>query len=156
MKELTLALALLAVATAQNSVTPRKVDSKKGLLSLTHQQNRLSNISMIMLGVESMRRSVEFYRDLLGLELQSQVEEFAFFKTGPVTLVLNAGLGKQIQPRAGAVEIIFPVDSVTSAHDLLFEKGVRFRHKPRAVNSNSFAATFQDPDGHLLTLFGGL
>lgn len=110
-------------------------------------------ISMIMFGVENMKRSVAFYRDTVGLELQSESEEFAFFKTGAVTLALNAGLGK-MEPRAGAVEVIFPVESVTKAHDVLAAKGLNFFRKPRAINAGSFAATFRDPDGHLITLYG--
>jgi predicted enzyme related to lactoylglutathione lyase len=109
---------------------------------------------MIMLGVEQIDRSVKFYRDTLALELQNQSAEFAFFSAGGVTLALGLPLGHAVQSKAGAVEIIFPVESVTAAHGLLTERGCQFLNQPREVTPGSWAATFTDPDGHRLTLFG--
>src|SRR5438046_9609987 len=114
MKLIVLALASLALANGQNS------------------PNLPSKISMIMLGVENVARSVAFYRDVVGLELQSQSSEFAFFKTGSLTLVLNLPLGLHVQPRAGATEIIFPVESVSKAQSLLKERRSRFHNDPPA------------------------
>jgi predicted enzyme related to lactoylglutathione lyase len=116
--------------------------------------NLPSQISMIMLGVENIARSVEFYRDTLALKLQNQSAEFAFFSAGGVTLGLNLPLGQAVQPRPGATEIIFPMESVVAAHALLAERGCRFLIEPREVTAGSWAATFTDPDGHRLTLFG--
>ena len=65
-----------------------------------------SRVSMIMFGVENIARSVEFYRDTLGLKLNSQSAEFAFFSAGSITLALGAPLGRAVLPRAGATEII--------------------------------------------------
>ncbi len=111
-------------------------------------------ISMILLGVDNIERSVKFYRDTLSLELQNQSEQFAFFAAGGVTLGLGAPLGRAVQPKAGAVEVIFPAASVTAAHRELVERGCRFVNEPREVTPGSWAATFTDPDGHRLTLFG--
>jgi predicted enzyme related to lactoylglutathione lyase len=134
-------------------------------LALTHAQkgpgspmdtnpNLPSKISMIMLGVENVPRSVAFYRDVVGLELQSQSSEFAFFKAGSVTLALSLPLGLNLKPRAGAAEIIFPVESVTKAQLLLKNRGCSFLKDAREVTPGSWAATFTDPDGHHLTLLG--
>jgi catechol 2,3-dioxygenase-like lactoylglutathione lyase family enzyme len=111
-------------------------------------------ISMISLGISNLPESVAFYRDKLNLELQGQHEGFAFFKAGPVTLLLNVPLGNAVQPRAGATEIIFPVAGVRAAHADLVERGCKFANSPRLVSPGSWAATFTDPDGHRLTLFG--
>ena len=113
-----------------------------------------SQVSMIMLGVENVARSVEFYRDTLSLKLSSQSTEFAFFPLGNLTLALGAPLGRAVQPRAGATEIIFPVPSVTASHALLLDRGCKFVNEPREVTPGSWASTFTDPDGHRLTLFG--
>jgi len=123
-------------------------------MDMNSNPNLPSKISMIMVGVENVARSVAFYRDVAGLEIQSQSPEFAFFNTGSVTLALNLPLGLHVKPRAGAVEIIFPVESVTKGHILLKERGCRFLNDPREVTPGSWAATFTDPDGHHLTLFG--
>ena len=116
--------------------------------------NLPTQISMVMLGVENVARSVEFYRDTLALELRSQSAEFAFFSAGSITLALGAPLGKAVQPRSGATEIIFPVQSVAEAHALLIDRGCTFINQPREVTSGSWAASFTDPDGHRLTIFG--
>jgi catechol 2,3-dioxygenase-like lactoylglutathione lyase family enzyme len=109
---------------------------------------------MITLGVSNLSESVAFYRDTLRLELLGQSEGFAFFKAGPVNLVLNVPLGNAVQPRAGAMEVIFPAESVRSAYAELLERGCKFSAQPHAVTAESSAATFTDPDGHRLTLFG--
>jgi predicted enzyme related to lactoylglutathione lyase len=114
----------------------------------------LTKILMVMLGVTNMDTSVAFYRDLLGLELTSQSAEFAFFSGGGVTLALNAALGKAVPPAKSSVEIVFPVDSVAAAHRKLSERGCKFLNPPREVNPGNWAATFSDPDGHVLSVYG--
>lgn len=111
-------------------------------------------VSMIMLGVEDVARSVRFYRDLLGLEVRHESAEFAFLWAGPITLALGTPLGRAVQPRAGASEVIFGVGSVTAAQAMLAGRGVQFSIDAREVTAGSWAATMTDPDGHRLTLFG--
>ena len=98
----------------------------------------LSSVSMIMLGVESVAVSVEFYRDTLGLTLNNQSGEFAFFSAGGITLALGAPLGRVVRPRAGATEIIFPVESVGASHALLTHRGCKFINEPREVTTGSW------------------
>ncbi len=51
-------------------------------------------LSMLMLGVENLGKSVEFYRDVVGLATNGQVEQFAFLDAGEVKpLVLSQPLG---------------------------------------------------------------
>jgi predicted enzyme related to lactoylglutathione lyase len=146
MKLIALALASLALTNAQNSKGP---DSP-----MANNPNLPSKISMIMLGVENVARSVAFYRDVVGLELQSQSTEFAFLSTGSVTLALSLPLGLHAQPRAGAMEMVFPVESVSTSQRLLKEKGCIFLNEPHEVTPGSWAVNFRDPDGHYLTLLG--
>ena len=121
---------------------------------MTASPNPPLEISMIMLGVENLSKSVAFYRDVMSLELRNQTDEFAFFAAGPISLVLSAPLGHSIRPRAGALEVIFPVKSVQDARDRLVQKGRTFTQEPHHVTGESWAASIADPDGHLLTLFG--
>lgn len=116
--------------------------------------NLPSQIATIMLGVEDIARSVEFYRDTLALKLGHQSAELAFFAAGGVTLALSAPLGRTRAQRSGAIEIIFPVASVRTAYALLTQRGCAFINQPREVTPGSWAATFTDPDSHQLTLFG--
>ena len=121
---------------------------------MSHLTYRVSAISMIMLGVRNMERSVSFYRDKLGIALKQQFPGFAMFDTGAVTLVLSEDRAEGEANVAGATEVIFSVDDVTSGAEALKTQGVVFSHEPHQVNGPMWAANFPDPDGHLLTLFG--
>jgi predicted enzyme related to lactoylglutathione lyase len=111
-------------------------------------------ITLIVLGVSDVTKSVAFYRDKAGFELQNQTESLAFFTAGPITLMLNGGLHRPDRPLAGAMEIVVAAESVTASHRQLMERGCNFINEPREVTPGSWAVTFSDPDGHWLTLFG--
>ena len=107
-----------------------------------------------MLGVRDVNRSVAFYRDKLGIKINQQFEGFAFLDTGTVSLILSEALAKNSPNVVGATEVIFTVDDVRSGTEALNVQGVEFAHEPHHVNGPMWAASFRDPDGHLLTLFG--
>ena len=111
-------------------------------------------ITLIVLGVSDLSRSVAFYRDKANFALQNQFESFAFFSAGPVTLMLNSGLKRLDGPLAGAMEIVVGAESVTASHRELTDRGCTFINEPRELTPGSWGATFTDPDGHWLTLFG--
>jgi predicted enzyme related to lactoylglutathione lyase len=111
-------------------------------------------ISLIALGVSDLSKSVAFYRDMAGFDLQNQFESLAFLSAGPIMVMLNSGLRRPEGPLAGAMEIVVAAESVTAAHRQLIEKGCSFVNQPREVTPGSWASTFTDPDGHWLTLFG--
>jgi glutathione S-transferase fosA5 len=113
-----------------------------------------AKISHVMLGVESAARSLAFYRDILGLTLQSEHPGFAFLDAGGFTLALSEGLARACDPRVGATELVFGVEDVRASYEALKSKGVEFSHEPRAVAGPMFAANFTDPDGHRLSIFG--
>ena len=117
-------------------------------------QYKLSGIQMAMLGVADLARSLEFYRDRLGLNVRNQIPGFAFLDGGPITLVLSEALGKAHEYRTGGVELVFNVPNVRPAYDALRAQGVAFLNEPRNVNGPFWAANFKDPDGHLLSIFG--
>jgi predicted enzyme related to lactoylglutathione lyase len=114
----------------------------------------MTKITLIALGVSDIAKSVEFYSRKAGFELQNQFGSLAFFTAGPVTLMLNGGLRRPGAQLAGAMEIVVAAESVTAAHRELMERGCNFVNEPREVTPGSWAATFSDPDGHWLTLFG--
>ncbi len=115
---------------------------------------KLKQIGVVMLGVTEMGRSLAFYRDKLGLGLKGQNEGFAFLDTGGVMLCLSEALGRLGDPIPGATEVVFSVDDVRGAHEALRARGVAFTHEPRTVTGPMWAANFNDPDGHKLSIFG--
>jgi catechol 2,3-dioxygenase-like lactoylglutathione lyase family enzyme len=116
---------------------------------------KLSQISIVMLGTKDLARSLEFYRDRLGLEIRNQIPGFAFLNAGAVTLCLCEPLARVADGALnGATEVVFCVDSVKPAYEALKAQGVVFTHEPRNVTGPSWAANFNDPDGHKLSIFG--
>jgi uncharacterized protein len=116
---------------------------------------KLSQISIVMLGTNDLPRALEFYRDRLGLEMRNQIPGFAFLNGGPITLCLSEALARQTGgPVAGATEVVFSVEHVRAAYDALRALGVLFTQEPRNVTGPFWAANFNDPDGHKLSVFG--
>ena len=112
-------------------------------------------VSMISLGVEDMARSVRFYSETLGLQISGKPGEVTMLRAGEVMIALNHPLGSASAGRiVGAVEVIFPVESVASAHADLAKRGCTFVVAPREVTAGTWAATFTDPDGHRLAILG--
>jgi catechol 2,3-dioxygenase-like lactoylglutathione lyase family enzyme len=111
-------------------------------------------ISLVAVGVSDLPKSVAFYRDKAGFDLQNQFGSLAFFSAGPTMLMLNAGLRRPGAPLTGAIEIVVTAESVTASYRELLAAGCNFVNEPREVTPGSWAATFTDPDGHWLTLFG--
>lgn len=54
----------------------------------------------------------------------------------------------------GATEVVFSVENVRGAHRVLAARGITFTHAPRTVTGPLWAANFQSPDGHNLSVFG--
>ena len=113
-----------------------------------------TNINLVVLGVSDLAKSVAFYRDQAGFDLQNRLGSLAFFAAGGVTLMLNANLRRPQGSLAGATEIVIAAESVTARFTELKERGCTFINEPREITPGSWAATFTDPDGHWLTLFG--
>lgn len=114
-------------------------------------------LAMISLGVSDVPRSLAFYREMLGLvpEGSGGGEVAVLQGGGGVRLVLNAPAGRaHMGPLAGSVEVIFAVPHVDDVHRELTQKGCVFLREPREIFPGTWAATFRDPDGHMLTLTG--
>ena len=118
------------------------------------QRFNLPPVSMIMLGVRDLDKSVSFYRDRLGIDVRQRIPGFAFLDSGALTIVLSEPLAKNVSPLAGATEVIFSVNDVRASYEALKNQGVEFSQEPRNVSGPMWAANFRDPDGHLLTVFG--
>ena len=115
---------------------------------------RLSRIGIVMLGAADIERSLTFYRDRLGMTVKNQSPGFVFLDGGGVTLSLSEALARACPNPPGASELVFQVDHVRQAYEALMAAGVEFRTAPRNVSGPFWAANFDDPDGHHLSVFG--
>lgn len=82
---------------------------------------KLTQIGVVMLGVQDVARSLAFYRDKLGLKVQSEIPGFAFLDAGKVSLCLSEPAARVRGQIAGAGEVVLSVGDVTAAHHALRE-----------------------------------
>lgn len=106
--------------------------------------------SMVVIGVTDLNRSVKFYKETLALTPAPALGDLPMFRAGELTIVLNGALSGA----SGAFELVFPVESVSATRKQLTDRGCMFTGDSKEVAPNLWVATFTDPDGHLLSLFG--
>ena len=123
--------------------------------------NTAVRASRVILRVSDLDRSTAFYRDRVGLKLQSLTEEFAVFDAGGMILMLEHLPKPPSSPSAGLAaftEIVLESADVLATHTAMQARGVPFKREPRAVTSDDtrvmYAADFRDPDGHVLSIAG--
>jgi predicted enzyme related to lactoylglutathione lyase len=110
----------------------------------------IRRINPVLLMVKDFRRSLEFYRDILGLKLISLEEvheEFAAFEVGDITFAIHGGF----EGRSGGAEPIqihFEVDDIRSTVKALEAKGVKFLAPIEEMPYNAYETAFEDPDGN--------
>jgi lactoylglutathione lyase len=112
-------------------------------------------IDYTMIVVSDMQRSVEFYRDKLGIPLKFQSPDWTEFATGVTTLALHGGgVPSQGSPIgdpskiAGACSIGFNVDDVDKTYEELKAKGIMFVMPPMQREGEGIKlAVGLDPDG---------
>ena len=112
--------------------------------------------------VSDVRRSLEFYRDVLGFTVAVTVPEaepfvFAIVQSGPVEIFLNApepAIAEypafKDRPIGGTLTLFVEVANIALAHATLQDKVkivMPLEHK--WYGSTEFA--FEDPDGYLIT-----
>ncbi|MCI0447311.1 VOC family protein [bacterium] len=113
-------------------------------------------VDYIMIIVSDMKRSIEFYRDKLGLQLKFESPEWTEFLTGQTTLALHGGGegGERLRgkKRAGKCTIGFNVENLDQIYADLKSKGVSFITEPQSrEGENIKLAVAVDPDGFEIT-----
>ena len=115
----------------------------------------LGRISYITLWVNAYDACLAFYRDALGLPLETADENFAQFATQGTKLYLHR-LGNKSPLRSRALEIHFEVPDVDAAYSKLLERGVQFEHQPAKMPWGARMAAFRDPEGNAIEIVGPL
>ena len=114
-----------------------------------------TQIDYTMIVVSDMQRSVEFYRDKLGIPLKFQSPDWTEFATGTTTLALHGGGVRSEHPptgdpskTAGACSIGFNVEDVDKTYEELKSKEIRFIMPPMQREGEGIKlAVALDPDG---------
>lgn len=98
--------------------------------------------------VSDMDRSIEFYRDVVGLTLKFETPEWTEFATEGSTLALHrAGEGNAGDANAaGTCRTGFSVPDIEAFHQRMIENGVECVEEPRE-SFGAKLAQYKDPDG---------
>jgi catechol 2,3-dioxygenase-like lactoylglutathione lyase family enzyme len=118
--------------------------------------------SRIILRVADLKASIAFYRDRVGLPLESTFDEFAVLAGGDgITLMLQAVERKSNSPDSGLsafTEVVLETPDVMKTYAEMKARGVVFMREPFAATTDGsrvlYAANFKDPDGHILSITG--
>jgi lactoylglutathione lyase len=114
-----------------------------------------TQIDYTMIIVSDMARSVEFYRDKLGIPLKFESPEWTEFQTGATTLALHGGGVQQDRSAAGdpsktagTCSIGFNVEDVDKTYEELKARGIFFVMPPTQREGEGIKlAVCVDPDG---------
>jgi catechol 2,3-dioxygenase-like lactoylglutathione lyase family enzyme len=119
-------------------------------------------ISIITLGVEDLQRSIEFYRDGLGLPMKENGDEIAFFTTSSTWLSLypleklrlDVGVSSE-GSGFGAFTLAHNLNSKEEVDSLMehaIQSGARLIKQPQDADWGGYSGYFSDPDDFLWEL----
>jgi len=105
--------------------------------------------------VDDFDRSMAFYRDNLGLTVNSQDGKFADFKLEGTSLAVfqkseaTAMFPMEHMRKRGGIVLAFQVPDVGAACEELKSKGVEIFEGPKTTEWGQTVAYFKDPDGNI-------
>ncbi len=114
----------------------------------------LNKIEGITLLVSDIKRSVEFYRDILNLRVNKESEDkIEFLKKDSTNTKLIIELDKtgSSQNNKSSVIITFSVIDLNTIYDNLIQRKVNF-HKKLSDDETGKNTIIRDPDGYLISL----
>lgn len=113
----------------------------------------MNRIKYAMVFVSDMRRSIEFYRDKLGLPLKYESPHWSEFATEGITLALHPadaippeGSSRGHNP-AGSCHLGFVVEDLEAFHQKALASNVRCLAPPKSQDYGGRLAIYADPDG---------
>ena len=117
-------------------------------------EKMIKGIDNIFYFVSNMERSIDFYKNTLGLKLVYESEYWCGFDVNGTTLGIHQieeNREKEIDLSNIGGQVTFAVDNVHKAYEELKNKGVKFITK---VMEDPWAdlAKFIDPDGNVLNI----
>ena len=128
---------------------------------LAAQQAPAVKANRVIVRVTNLKASIAFYRDQVGLPLQSTFDEFAVFGGDGMTLMLQQVERKSSGPSTGLsalTEVVLESSDVMRTYQEMKARGVLFLREPFAATTDGsrvlYAANFRDPDGHILSVTG--
>ncbi len=114
--------------------------------------NMFRKMDAIILLVSDMNKSIDFYKNVLGLPLKSQSPEWTefFLKGTKLALHVNKRLKDRMSSKIGIL-IGFMVLDINETYKILKSRGAKFIKEPKEENFGKHAIV-EDPDGYMISL----
>ena len=115
----------------------------------------LEGLHHISFGSSDLKRSVEFYTEVLGLEVLEEGEQHVLLSQDPIAIRLNLIPGhksKITNPGELSLSFILDVDDFTNAVQELEENDIEILTGPVGIEGGE-SLLIADPDGNLIELF---
>jgi predicted enzyme related to lactoylglutathione lyase len=101
--------------------------------------------------VRDTKRSIQFYRDILGFDVLQTFPDGALLKAGSIQLgVHREEDDRKSQP--GGISIILHTSDIKRDYQTLLKSGVKFLNEVQKQPYGQIAS-FKDPDGYLFELW---
>jgi CreA protein len=107
---------------------------------------------VISINVSDLEKAIEWYGDVLGLELVYKLEQHGWCEMATATKHVTIGLGQTEEQKAGGVTPTFGVMDIDAARKHLESKDVRFDGDTYEIEGMVRLAMFYDPDGNSFML----
>ncbi len=112
----------------------------------------IEKIAFTHYATKNLERAVEFYRDVLGLNLLLQTEEWAEFDIGGQRFAVHQLKPSETFQAVNPAVVSLQAHPIEKAIETLKNKGVRFVQELQ-TRPHGKMATFEDSDGNLLGLY---
>ena len=105
--------------------------------------------------VNDFDRSLAFYRDVIGLKVNSTDGKFADFKLEGTSLAIfekstaTSMFSKEYMGQGGGIVLAFQVENVQKTCDILKSKEVQIFEGPKTTPWGQTVAYFKDPDNNI-------
>lgn len=116
----------------------------------------MRRLDYVVLYVRSLSRSIEFYRDVVGLEFKFEQSGYAEFETGGCKFglfddsALPSLIGTRMSEKGPSMEVVFLVEDVESEAARLLAAGVSLESGPVDRAWGHRTIHFYDPDKHIV------
>jgi lactoylglutathione lyase len=111
----------------------------------------IGKLGLVMVVVKDMKRSIAFYRDVLGLRLKFETPEWTQLDAGNIEVGLHAESEHLKSHETNSVQIGLFVADMQKAVDELKAKGVHIIMPPKKEDFG-WLAIVSDPDGYHIQL----
>ena len=105
----------------------------------------------ITLTVRDLKKAIDFYERVLGLQKKYEFKDYAGFDCGGIEIGLKTW-GEMEKPRKGEPCINFLVEDIDDAYRNLRKEDIKIIGEPKETLWGSRVLLFEDPDGNLLQM----